>query len=324
MKKNGIGKDEITVLKSLEEIRKDDIVIIYQLGLNRSYDVYSVPALKVINMIHFSGSENHSKMMEQFHPDLLINEANLATNCKMFQTFYGWCKTDWYIYPFVFQDRFKRIKPFAERQNIAFSTGTITYKDYPDFISVYGDSCDQPIRNYVKKHVRELKGLIDCYNSDFSENANKKMKIHGNEGKIMRLVKGAYYKIFASQQKSYFSFNMVDKFNDYKMFVIGEEILGIPGIGFVEGMACGCAYIGMRGYYEVYGMKEGEHYIGYDGTPEDLVSKVCYYQKPEHQMELEKIAQNGYEFAQTHFNGEVIASALINELIKRKNEFIKN
>ena len=115
---------------------------------------------------------------------------------------------------------------------------------------------------------------------------------------------------------------MVDKFNEFKMCLVGEEILGIPGIGFVEGMACGCAYIGQNlGYYEDYGMKEGVHYIGYDGTLEDLKSKIKYYQQPEHQEELERIANAGYEFAQTHFRGEVVAKELLEKLQKAQAEW---
>lgn len=322
MKKNGIKREEVTVLKHLSDIQPDDILIIYQLGLDRSYDVGTVPSIKVMNMIHFSGDRKHSQLMEVLQPDVMINEANLAKNCKIFQTFYNWCQADWYVYPFVYQERFKCMKPFSERQNKVFSTGTITYKDYPDFLEVYGDACDQPIRKYVKDHQQELQGLIDCYNSDFSENANKKMTVKEKDGKLTRLIKGVYYKFFASQQTSYFSFNMVEKFNDYKMFIIGEEVLGIPGIGFVEGMACGCAYIGQRGYYEDYGMQEGIHYIGYDGTPDDLLDKVRYYQKPEHQEKLEQIAHNGYEFALSHFNGQVIASRLYEELLHRRDSHL--
>ena len=71
-----------------------------------------------------------------------------------------------------------------------------------------------------------------------------------------------------------FSFDMVAKFNEYKMCIVGEEITGVPGIGFVEGMVCGCAYIGLNnGLYEQYGLKEGVHYIGYDGTLPDLTEK---------------------------------------------------
>ena len=87
---------------------------------------------------------------------------------------------------------------------------------------------------------------------------------------------------------------MVEKFNDYKMHFLGEEILGVPGIGFVEGMACGSAYIGLDSpMYRDYGLIPGIHYISYDGTKEGLRKTVEYYQRPENQEELERIAKTG-------------------------------
>ena len=115
---------------------------------------------------------------------------------------------------------------------------------------------------------------------------------------------------------------MVEKFNEYKVFLVGEEILGIPGIGFVEGMSCGCAYIGQRGLYEQYGMQEGVHYIGYDGTPEKLIETIRYYQLPEHQLELKRIAENGYQFAKEHFKGEMVAKNLMDKLISERNKYL--
>lgn len=322
LKKNGI--DNVTILKDINEIMSEDIVIMYQLYAERSPELGEVKAFKVMSMLHFFGTKSNSNAIKICAPTLLINECNLKTHCELFKRIYSWYDKDFYVNPFVAAKRFQRFKSFDERTNRVFSTGTITYKTHEEFLRVYKDSCLQPIRKYVKDHQDELKGLIDCYSSDFSEAANEKMRIKNSDGRLVRLVKAAYYKFFASQQKSYFSFNMVEKFNEYKMFLIGEEILGIPGIGFVEGMACGCAYIGKRGYYEDYGMQEGVHYIGYDGTPEDLLTKVRYYQSTEHQEELERIAQNGYEFAQTHFNGETVASELLNEILKRKSEYLTN
>ena len=85
-------------------------------------------------------------------------------------------------------------------------------------------------------------------------------------------------------------------------------------------MACGTAYIGQKvGYYEDFGMEEGVHYIGYDGTIDDLKAKIRYYQMPEHQQELEKIAKTGSEFVRINFCGPVIAKNLINELIRLKS-----
>ena len=49
-------------------------------------------------------------------------------------------------------------------------------------------------------------------------------------------------------------------------------------LGFVEGMACGSAYIGLDDpMYKDIGLIPGKHYITYDGTLEDLKSKIAYY-----------------------------------------------
>lgn len=86
-------------------------------------------------------------------------------------------------------------------------------------------------------------------------------------------------------------------------------------------MACGCAYIGQNiGYYEDYGLKEGVHYIGYDGSLKDLRHKIEYYQQPDHQQELELIAKNGYEYVHKNFNGEKIAKRLLEQLIATQKE----
>ena len=113
---------------------------------------------------------------------------------------------------------------------------------------------------------------------------------------------------------------MVEKFNDYKMHFLGEEILGVPGIGYVEGMACGSAYIGLDSpMYRDMGLIPGVHYIAYDGTKEGLRKTVEYWQKPENQEELERIAKTGCEFVRKNFCGAVVAEKLINQLVEMKN-----
>ena len=79
------------------------------------------------------------------------------------------------------------------------------------------------------------------------------------------------------------------------MFVCPEELVGMPGIGFVEGMACGCAYIGLNhDMYRCLGLEPGIHYITYDGTLEDLRKVILYYkQRPE---EVKNIADTGCRY----------------------------
>ena len=126
------------------------------------------------------------------------------------------------------------------------------------------------------------------------------------------------------QQKQYYSFDMVEAFNDYKMCIVGEEILGVPGIGFVEGMACGCAYIGLDSpMYTDLGLIPGKHYITYDGTIENLKKVIEYYQADEHQEELEKIAKTGCEYVRENFRGDKVAKKLIDDLIEQQERWLE-
>lgn len=309
MKKNHIASKKITILTQEDEIKKDDILIVYNYYANQ-YDFKKRPNCTIaISHIHFNTS--NSEKMRLLDPDIIYNEANFSHGSKIYDHFYSWYKNHFEVIPFVFAERFKPIKPFKERKNLCFSTGTITYMS--NITPYYGDPCAQPARKQIVTHKKELQGLVDCYNSDYLEDTEKKqLKSNHIFAQIYNLI---YSKLYSGRQKKYYSFNMVEKFNDYKMCLVGEEIMGIPGVGFVEGMACGCAYIGQTiGYYEDYGMKEGIHYIGYNGTIEDLKAKIKYYQMPEHQEELEKIAKTGCEFIRKNFCAEKIAQKLINSI----------
>lgn len=313
MRKNGINKKVIKVLKNENEILPDDIVILYQMfpqfEFNKRPDNFIA-----VSMIHYTtgNTENILKLPA----DALFSESRLDKYSLVYQHDFKDYKGEYLLQPFVFAPRFKVVKSFKERKNKAVSVGTVTYPGYIE--PYYGTKCIQPARKQIKDNASELEPWIDCFNSDYLED-DKKIKGHNPITKVLGRL---YAKFFTGHQKAYYSFDMVEKFNDYKMCVVGEEITGIPGIGFVEGMACGCAYIGQTiGYYEDYGMKEGVHYIGYDGTLDDLRNKISYYQKTEHQAKLDKIAQTGYEFVRSHFNGTAAAEQLLNNLIEAQQRW---
>lgn len=321
MKKNGLSAKHVKLLKSRKQIRKDDIVVGYRHVSSSLSDMSKIDAFRAVSMIHYLGFKNEAKMIEDAQSDILFNEGDLFSYSKVFQKYLPHYKRPLLVHCFVAAPRFRRIKPFAERETRCFSTGTITYRDVPDFVDVYGDSCVQPSRKQILTHKDELEPWIACYNSDYLE--DNTMKKYLPSDNIFKHHYKVWYNSTHVGQKKYFSFNMVEKMNDFKMCLVGEEIIGMPGIGFVEGMSCGCAYIGRTvGYYEDYGMKAGVHYIGYDGTLEDLKAKITYYQQPEHQDELECIANAGYEFAKEHFNGEKAAAAFLDTLVKAQAEWL--
>ena len=320
LKKNGIDYSKIKVLTDSSQISKDDIVILYNIMGKSNYEyAKDIKAFKALSMLHFHGREAENERIEKADIQCYFNEVDLFKSSELFRKYYH-VKRPWIVIPFVFAERFKNIKPFKERQNKCFSTGTITYKEHEEFVSVYGDPCDQPARKFVKDNPDFFKDTVDCYSFDYLEdNPGKQYK--SGENPIVRLYKKIYNITHVGKQKKYFSFNMVEKFNDYKMHLLGEEILGVPGIGYVEGMACGSAYIGLDSpMYRDLGLIPGEHYIAYDGTKEGLKATVEYYQKEENQEELERIAKTGCEYVRKNFCGEKVAENLFRQLVEMKNQ----
>lgn len=318
LKYNGIDPKKITVIKNVKDIRPDDIIIIYNICSDNYRGMENVDAFKVLCMLHFHGRKSEDSIIEKTNIQCYLNEVDLTKTSAIFNRFYH-VKRPWIVIPFVYAERFNKTKPFRERLNKCFSTGTITYKNHPEWKEVYDDPCDQPARKFVKDNPDFFRDTIDCYSSDYLEDNVGKQYIPG-EFPLVRLYKKIYNRLNVGKQKKYFSFNMVEKFNDYKMHLVGEEILGVPGIGFVEGMACGSAYIGLDSpMYRDLGLIPGVHYIAYDGTKEGLKVTVEYWQKSEHMDELELIANRGCEFVRENFSGPVVAKRLFEELLKLKD-----
>lgn len=313
LKKNKINPGDVKVIKNIDDIKKDDLVIVYNLIQSNYRMLDKVDAFKAASLIHFGGQAKQYDLISEAGINCLFCEVNLEKTSEVYRR-YSKLKLPWVVHPFVYADRFKMIKPFSERKNKAFSVGTITYKYESEFIEVYGDPCDQPIRKIVKDNPDYFSDTVDCYSQDYLEDDDLK-KINKSDNALVVLYKRFYNRTHTGRQKKYFSFDMVEKFNEYKMHIVGEEILGVPGIGYVEGMACGSAYIGLDSpMYRDLGLIPGVHYIAYDGTKEGLRSIVEYYRKPENQKELENIAMTGCQFVRENFCGPKVAERLMHFL----------
>lgn len=321
LKKNGISRKKITILRNITEFRDDDIVLLYAWKPLQFTDMEKISALKVIDMVHFLFlTDEMRKLICSVDARAFCGESNLLRFNRQFKDL-NW-KGEYITFPFVCAERFRSVRPFKDRKNMAISVGTISFCVRENFKRMYGDSALQPVRKAIKDNEDELRELIACYNMPYYEtNTEKREKRVSPEGNTFKQLYFMLSNSMHCQHKQYFSFDMVEKFNEFKMFIVGEEITGVPGIGFVEGMGCGCAYIGLNnGLYEQYGMQEGIHYIGYDGTLNDLKEKIRFWQRPENQKRLEEIASNGCHYAHKHFNGRAISQTLLSKLMVIKNE----
>ena len=294
--------------------------------INRRFE--KMNCVKVVHLSHYGyNSKIGSTNCREIGVDYFVAESNLFRNSSFFRNFFSWYKKDVIVLPFVPSERFTVKKMFNARKNIAVATGTLTspIRD-PDFFDFFQTDILQPIRSRIYENREFLKNQVDCKISKVNLSDIKKsgsfeyiyLKIEGFVRLLYFMLKSRDFKYY-SKDRDYFKSDIVETYNDYKMFVNPEEIIGLPGIGFVEGMACGAAYIGIRDrMYDEIGLLDKIHYIGYNGTFTDLKVKIEYYQcNPK---ELEKIAQNGNEFVRNKLNKEYVYKKFINDITNLCND----
>jgi len=320
---NNINPFKTNITSDISKIDTQDIFFSFSLkNLDTEYsgldNISKARFLKVFHLTHFvQNTSRIAKNARKLNIDYFVAENNLSKNSNYFKKYFPFYKNIVYTLPFVYQKRFVNKRDFKSRKNKCIATGTLVNiketgnpNDFKDFYNFYKIDFLQPERQKILKNKKKLSKYIDCYISNLYE---KKLK-RNNVGMVNRLW-NKIHNAFISTKREYLKFNIVDKYNEYKMFINGEEINDLPGIGMVEGMACGAVYIGKRdSMYKDIGMIDKIHYIGYDGTIEDLVKKIKYYQKHEYKLEL--IAKNGTKFAKEMFNPDVAAKIFYSDLLK--------
>jgi glycosyltransferase involved in cell wall biosynthesis len=279
-------------------------------GMSLAQQLIDLKILKVVHLTHYAYSPlGGAKNLANLRADLLIAENNLATNSKFYNKYFGDLSSKFLCLPYTPAPRFQNLKSFDRRTNKLVVTGSITYKmKSKEFIEFFGVDELQPMRRKLYEQSNSYREQMDCLISDLDASRQKKAS------KTHAFFISAAQRIFAKQaQQDYYKKDIVDIYNSYTMFAVPEEICDLPAIGFVEGMACGAAYLGLSNpMYLDIGLIPGVHYIAYDGTVDDLMRKVEYYQK--HSDELRRIADSGCLFVRRHLTTDQVCSALIEHL----------
>lgn len=312
MRKSFNQKLDILAITSPEDIKADDIVIGYFYKETQLETIKGLPGHKMIMGNHFVAT-NHPVDLDSLGIEGFINEIDLSDNAfvNKYINFSG----KHIVCPYIFAPRFKDNLP-AKRINKMMAIGTLsTCKGNPGYAlyrEMYHTEWIQLMRKEIFDKAGQYPEYMDSYISYIYED---KVEIKKDDPAITKLIKKAINKFKPWRQTKYMSFNMVEKFNEYLFFSCPEETVGMPGIGFVEGMACGTAYIGAEaGYYRKLGLIPGIHYIAYDGSFGDLLLKIKYCQ--DNVDEVKKIAAAGKDFVRKNFNNEKVASDLFAEFRK--------
>ncbi len=344
---NNLNPFKFKIIFNLKNLNDNDIFLtfLYSTFIHADKEIKSINFinkikdcnfLKVVHLSHFGyKTKLAAQLTKEANIDLFVSETNLSNSSNYFNYYFDWYKNDVYTLPFVAQSRFKKNQNFNDRINKVLFTGTNTQKMKEiDFIHFFKSDILQPIRSEIIEKKDSLYDYIDplVNNLQVSSTAaipNNKKNYFINLYLIfidfVRLVK-LFSKSFLNlnfgnlrNESNYYKVDIVEKYNSYKMFIVPEEIIGVPGIGFVEGMNCGAAYIGIDGpMYRDLGLIANKHFISYDGTIENLINVVKYYQN--NQDELEIIALNGYQYAKENFNSKKVSENFLKKILNfRKN-----
>lgn len=326
---NGLNPLKFKIL-NISELRQDDVLFMFQYTTfnrldtktpstfweDRKHIISSMQrckAFKVVHLTHyFVNTGKASKLTELANIDLIVSEANLSKHSKYFKHFYPWYKKDVYTLPFIPDKRFCNKRNYEERKNKAIACGSISYSS-DEVKHFFGVEKLQPMRQTILDNKKHLENEITSFIVESFKFSEFKAKTASRIQRFIRailVIAKAYLLPRKPFKHPLTDYDIVANLNSYKMAVVPEEIIDVPGITFEEAMLCGTAYIGKRcSIYDDYGMIEGKHFIAYDGTLEDLVKTIRYYQT--HQEELEQIAKNGERFATHHFSAEKICNEFV-------------
>lgn len=277
---------------------------------NAARSIARLAVRKVVHMTHYVycpqiGAYN----LAIVEPDLLVAESNLAVNSSFFRSHFSKIRAPFLGLPFTAAGRFQARRPMSDRVNKMVVTGSITYKmQDPAFVEFFQTQELQPMRRKLFEAAARYSLEMDCLVSDLDATratiqASRLRRVWA----LVRRLTGA------RAQADYYRRDIVETYNTYAMFAVPEEICGLPAIGFVEGMACGSAYVGLDApMYRDLGMVPGIHYIAYDGSIDDLMAQVRYHQQ--HPERTQAIAEAGRNFVQTVLAPNVVYGAFVSSL----------
>ena len=312
---NGLNPFKQTVIFSLDGLNpKTDILFGFAfLGrtfldedlMERSF-FKQFAGKKILHATHFYENTEHiADSIRKTGTRVMVAEVDVRKSAY-FRKYFAYIDSIC-ILPFALRGRYRATTEFLSRKNKCVALGTLAF--FPDgnaptenHFLFFKTNTLHPMRKEIFDHAKELTPFID------SLIVTHKKKPQNRKRSIWEIM----WANINPATKEYHSFDIVDTYNRYRMFISPEETIGQPSINAIEGMACGCAYIGLDDpMYEDLGFQKGVHYISYDGTIADLARVILHYQSRPN--ELRQIAAAGKELVKNRF--------LLNMVLA---EFVKN
>ena len=257
--------------------------------------------LKVWHLGDYFWNERGSainKRLEEYGIDYVMGYSSHDKHCPYFQKTFPKYVGKVIPVPFGYQDRFVKKESFTSRKNKCIGLGSVNPLRPLEY----------PIENYIE--------TANFYPDEAWFHKFRRMLVKDQS----RLVKHFDSKFPIFPKIKDFEYDLVSKFNEYRMFVSDESIFNFPPAKYFEGPACGTALVcANMDCNKEYGFKDGVNCIMYERYDVDnFVSKIKYYQK--HDDDLERIQKSGYNHVTSNFSHKKIAKKIINDVLSRSKE----
>ncbi|MDT8287605.1 MAG: glycosyltransferase [Elusimicrobiales bacterium] len=304
----GLGKGDVVFAFAFDNLQRRESLLA---GLENS------GCAKVIHlthyMLHTSSVSSHSARLGEV---FFAAESDLS-KYPFFKKHFPWYSKSAYLLPFIPQERFYSRTPFRDRKMKCLALGTLTIlkrsEETRDVMDFFGTDCIHPMRRAIYENRSGITEYVDSGVSLYNTDTAVK-DLSARKSAVAKLYL-ALWNLLKANRRSYFSFSAADRFNQYALAVIPEEINHLPGISWAETMACGCAYIGTDDpMYTDLGLVPGEHYLAYDGTLGGLLKVIRGCQ--EDPALAERIAENGRRFVAERLSAEKAAGLFFSDLKK--------
>jgi hypothetical protein len=255
----------------------------------------------VFHLSHYHGFTREISAALRDLPNCHLAADVDISGAPLFQKFFAWYHRPVLVIPFEVAARFKVAAEFRTRQRRAVASGT--FHRFEEFTGVllegvraYREATGAETLHPIRRALFEAQPIedIDCYIRPYY-NQKEGQKI----GEIGRL---------RISQRDYFKINIVDTYNRYMFAIIGEEFFnGLPGIGALEAMGCGCVVLARKGCYQKLGFKDEVHYVEYEGELPELRAKLAELLQADPAW-LERISRRAAEHVNQHLREDVLGA----------------
>lgn len=297
-----LGLDKVSFIFSSATLNQKCDVLLNFNACSMTPDDYTsaikkFPGLKIFHITDYfwrgPGSQKY-KYLKEYGVDYLMSYGSPDKYCEYFKTYFPDYIGKVIPVPFGFAPRFVDTTNFDQRKNKCVAVGSVNplriasadprnYMESANFFK--GEEWFHKFRRLIVEHLDELLAEIDSMLPVFPKYKDNR-------------------------------YNLVEKFNEYKMFVSDESIFYFPAAKTFEGPACGTVMVcSDHPCFSDYGFIGGVNCITHKQLDiQDLKRQISYYQN--HPAELARIQKNSITFVRQNYSHAMIADK-VNSAIKK-------